>query len=75
MESQKSLYQIEPVYQHYATTIRPKPYPTLAGTQMLLSELGKKDSRARSADPGGFFDLKYLKSVDDSGFIDALYKP
>jgi len=61
-------------YQHYATTVLPKPYPTLRGTQMLLSELAKKDSRVRNADPGSFFDLKYLKSIDESGFIDSLYK-
>jgi NitT/TauT family transport system substrate-binding protein len=70
----KDVDVLEHAYQHYATTVRQKPYPTLEGTQMLLSELAKKDSRARSTDPGSFFDLKYLRRIDDSGFIDSLYK-
>ncbi len=65
---------LEHAYQHYATTVHQKPYPTSEGTQMLLSELAKKDSRARNTDPGSFFDLKYLRRIDDSGFIDSLYK-
>ena len=70
----KDVDALDYTYQHYATTVRPKPYPTSDGTQMLLSEIAKKDSRARNVDPAGFFDLRYLKSIDDSGFIDSLYK-
>ena len=70
----KDLDVIEAAHQHYATIAPPKPYPTVEGTQMLLSELAKTDSRARNVDPGSFSDLKYLRRIDDSGFIDALYK-
>jgi NitT/TauT family transport system substrate-binding protein len=65
---------LEAAHKHYATIVPPKPYPSLEGTQMLLSELAKKDSRARNAEPGSFFDLKYLRRIDDRGFIDSLYK-
>ena len=40
----KDVDVLDYAYQHYATTVRQKPYPTLKGTQMLLSELNKKDS-------------------------------
>lgn len=63
----------EAAYRHYAAVAPWKPYPTPGGTQTLLSELAKIDSRAKNADPAGLSDLRYLRKIDDSGFIDALY--
>jgi len=46
----------------------------MKGTRFLLSELAKKDPRALNAKPESFFELKYLKKIDESGFIDSLYR-
>jgi hypothetical protein len=40
----------------------------------VLAELGEKDPKARSAKPEDFADMSFVKELDDSGFIDALYK-
>ena len=51
-----------------------KPYPTLKGIDIILRELGTKDPDARSAKPEQFVDLTFIKELDNSGFIDRLYK-
>jgi hypothetical protein len=40
----------------------------------VLMELGEKDPKAAAARPEEFADLSFVKELDDSGFIDALYK-
>jgi LysM repeat protein len=54
------------------TLIPEKPYPTLRGVQMMLSEIGAKDPKAQAAKPEQFVDLSFVKELD--GFIDGLYK-
>jgi NitT/TauT family transport system substrate-binding protein len=51
-----------------------KPYPTLKGIGAMLQELGAKDPEARTARPEQFVDLAFIKELDNSGFIDRLYK-
>ena len=51
-----------------------KPYPTLKGIDIILRELGVKDPNARSAKPEQFVDLTFIKELDNSGFIDRMYK-
>jgi len=64
----------EAAYVHYSGVIPAKPYPSEKGTQLLLSELGKKDQRSRYVKPESFFELKYLKKIEESGFLDSLYQ-
>jgi len=51
-----------------------KPYPTLKGIQIILRELGARDPAARSARPEQFVDTAILTELENSGFIDKLYK-
>jgi hypothetical protein len=51
-----------------------KPYPTLRGIQLMLSELGAKDPKAKAAKPEQFVDMSFVKELDGSGAIDRLYK-
>jgi len=34
----------------------------------------KKDTKARAAKPEDFADLSFIKELDQSGYIDSLYK-
>lgn len=36
--------------------------------------VGEKDPKARSAKPEDFSDSSFVKKLDDSGYIDGLYK-
>jgi NitT/TauT family transport system substrate-binding protein len=65
---------IEDSYQFFVPLVPAKPYPPLDGIKEVLAELGEKDPRARSARPEDFADMSFVKELDDSGFIDALYK-
>lgn len=62
-------------YDYFAQKIVPrKPYPTVKGVKALLNLLAKGKPAARSAPPGRFIDDSILKKLDDSGFIDRLYR-
>jgi len=50
-----------------------KQYPTLDGIKTILETFAEKDSRARNAKPEEFADLRFVKELDQSGFIDGLY--
>jgi ABC-type nitrate/sulfonate/bicarbonate transport system substrate-binding protein len=65
---------LEDSYQFFAPLVPTKPYPTLEGIKEALMELGEKDSKARAARPEDFADMSFVKELDESGYIDGLYK-
>lgn len=65
---------IEDSYQFFLPVVPSKPYPPLDGVREVLAELGEKDPKIRNAKPEDFVDSSFVKELDDSGFIDNLYK-
>jgi NitT/TauT family transport system substrate-binding protein len=62
-------------YDYFATKIVPKkPYPTLKGVKALLYLAAKERPEAAKLSPERFVDVSLLKELDDSGFIDGLYR-
>jgi NitT/TauT family transport system substrate-binding protein len=51
-----------------------KQYPTLAGINTVLEAMVKENPKAREAKPEDFVDLRFIRELDESGFIDNLYK-
>jgi NitT/TauT family transport system substrate-binding protein len=51
-----------------------KQYPSVEGLKTVLEDIGERDPRAKSAKPEQFVDFSFIKELDDSGFIDGLYK-
>lgn len=51
-----------------------KQYPSLEGLKTVLEELGARDPRAKNAKPEQFVDMTFIRELDQSGYIDALYK-
>jgi NitT/TauT family transport system substrate-binding protein len=51
-----------------------KQYPNLAGVQMTLDLVAEDNPKAKTAKPEDFVDSRFLKELDDSGYIDNLYK-
>jgi NitT/TauT family transport system substrate-binding protein len=51
-----------------------KQYPSLEGLKTVLDELAERDPRAKNAKPEQFVDSSFIKELDQSGYIDALYK-
>jgi NitT/TauT family transport system substrate-binding protein len=54
--------------------IPPKQYPTLEGIKNILQPLAENDAKAKAAKPEDFVDMRFIKELDESGFIDDLYK-
>ena len=52
----------------------PKQYPTLEGIKNILEPLAQTDPKAKAAKPEDFVDMRFIKELDESGFIDGLYK-
>jgi len=64
-------------YEVLGLTLLPeKPYPTLRGIRTMLQRLArkKKYAKAKTAQPEKFVNLIFVKELDNSGFIDRLYK-
>ena len=54
--------------------IPPKQYPNPEGIKNILEPLAQTDPKAKAAKPEDFVDVRFLKELDESGFIDELYK-
>ena len=51
-----------------------KQYPSLDGIKFILDSLADKNPKARAARPEEFVDARFIRELDQSGFIDNLYK-
>ena len=51
-----------------------KQYPSLEGLKTVLDDLAERDPRAKTAKPEQFVDFSFIKELDQSGYIDGLYK-
>jgi ABC-type nitrate/sulfonate/bicarbonate transport system substrate-binding protein len=50
-----------------------KPYPTLTGVRTIL-ESQSKNEKARAMKPEQFVDMSIVRELDESGFIDSVYR-
>ncbi len=62
-------------YEAYARrTVRRVPYPTVESVRTVLEWLGEGDPKARAAKPEDFIDPRYLREIEESGFVKTLYE-
>lgn len=74
MEADKEKYA-ERTWDQYANVYFERvPYPSVSGVRTVLDSLVKENPKARAADPQLFIDNSILKSIEDSGFVKALYE-
>ncbi len=66
--------EMEDTYEFYVKTAKCKPYIETEGVQNLLNELKAKIPKARTANPQNFIDMRFIKDLDQSGFIDSVCK-
>ena len=67
---------LERAYDDLSTDDRlpPKQYPTLEGIKNILEPLAQTDPKAKAAKPEDFVDMSFIRALDQSGYIDNLYK-
>jgi NitT/TauT family transport system substrate-binding protein len=57
----------------YAPKLARVPYPTIGGVRFILEQIAARDPRAKNVSADSFMDTRYVKQLDDSGFIQSLY--
>lgn len=65
---------LDETYVAYKKLTEKKPYPTLKGIQFQIDDVVKRNPKAKGAKPEDFINITFLKELDQSGFIDKLYK-
>ncbi len=50
------------------------PLTTTEAVRSIVDELAERNPKAKDQDPAKFFDDRFVKQLDSSGFIDALYR-
>ena len=65
---------IEESYNAYAIKFMARvPYANPSGIEVILKDLEKTNPKARGADPRSFLETRFLKELEDSGYIAKLY--
>jgi NitT/TauT family transport system substrate-binding protein len=57
----------------YAPKLQRVPYPTVGGLKFVLDQVAIRDPRGKNFSPETFMDLRFVKQLEDSGFIKGLY--
>jgi ABC-type nitrate/sulfonate/bicarbonate transport system substrate-binding protein len=50
------------------------PVPTVEAVRSVVEELAERNPKAKDQDPAKFFDPRFVRQLESSGFIDSLYK-
>jgi hypothetical protein len=48
--------------------------PTVEAVRSVVEELAERNPKAKDQDPAKFFDPRFVRQLESSGFIDSLYK-
>ena len=54
--------------------VPPKQYPTVEGIKSVLDMMAENEPRAKKANPEDFVEMRFVRELDESGFIDRLYQ-
>jgi NitT/TauT family transport system substrate-binding protein len=57
----------------YAPKLARVPYPTIGGIRFVLDQIAARDPKAKNANAESFMDTRFVKQLDESGFIQKLY--
>jgi NitT/TauT family transport system substrate-binding protein len=64
----------EEAYEYFSRITPAKPYPSVEGVRMVLDEMAAADPQIKNVRPELFVDSSFIKALDESGFIDRLYR-
>ena len=65
---------LDETYSAYKKLTEKKPYPTLKGIEFQIEDVARRNPKAKGAKPQDFINITLLRELDQSGFIDGLYK-
>lgn len=65
---------LEDSYQLYARIFADASYPTVESMKTVLEEVSAGEPKAKDVDPASFIDRRFIKELEDSGFIKKLWE-
>ncbi|HXG52325.1 MAG TPA: ABC transporter substrate-binding protein [candidate division Zixibacteria bacterium] len=65
---------VDAVYQYALDYVERIPYNTREGVQEVLNQIAPRNPRAKSAKPESFYDDRFVKELEASGFYKQLYR-
>ena len=57
----------------YAPKLARVPYPTVGGMRFVLEQIATREPKAKGVNPESFMDVRFVKQLEDGGFIQGLY--
>ncbi len=63
----------EETWEWHTKYIPNAPYPPIDGYQLILQDMAEKNPKAAQANAKDYVDLRFVKELEDSGFIKNLY--
>jgi ABC-type nitrate/sulfonate/bicarbonate transport system substrate-binding protein len=65
---------LEEAWDWHAKFMPDAPYPPVDGYQLVLQDIAEKNPKAAQANVKDYIDSRFVKELEDSGFIKGLYK-
>ncbi len=65
---------LKEIYEIYQRVFVKRPYVSEKGIQNILDDLGQTDPKAKEIRAASMVESRFLKELDESGFIDRLYQ-
>ena len=65
---------LEDTYDFFLRLYPAKPFSDDEAVRAVIDVLGEKNAALKKFKPADFYDMQYLREVDQSGFIDKLYR-
>lgn len=65
---------LEDAWEWHAKFMPDAPYPPVDGYQLVLQDLTEKNPKAAQANVKDYIDARFVKELEDSGFIKGLYR-
>jgi hypothetical protein len=66
--------EVETLYEEWAQSLETKPYPSLQAISNVFQLALRRNPEISSYNPLGLWDTHFVRELDDSGYIDQLYK-
>jgi len=65
---------LEEAWDWHAKFMPEAPYPPVDGYQLVLQDIAEKNPKAAQANVKDYVDLRFVKELEDSGFIKGMYR-
>ena len=65
---------LEEAWDWHAKFMPDAPYPPVEGYQLVLQDIAEKNPKAAQANVKDYIDARFVKELEDSGFIKSLYR-